>query len=205
MENVAAAWVDPLEDPPPPAGVARQWDVSRAVAQAYAAGQPLRLALYESDGALHSGKYFRTSDVDVYEQEHRPTLIVTWGHSLTKSAAPTAGQRGTSIAYTIRFVGTGAVLALTDTLPTGVSAPGNFALEGTSVVPTYDSAQRRLTWSDTPPAGQAVTIRYVVSIVISDRSVLVNTVNLVDANGTSTASATVLANPETFCLPLILR
>ena len=73
------------------------------------------------------------------------------------------------------------------------------------MVPVYDSAQRRLTWSDTPPAGQVVTIRYVVSIVTGDRRTLVNTVNLVGANGTSAASAMVLANPETSFLPLILR
>jgi hypothetical protein len=205
LENVAAAWVDPFQGSPPPAGVPRQWDVSRAVAQAYAAGQPVRLVLYEADYATHSGKYFRSSDFNETEQDKRPTLIVTWGNSLTKTAFPTAGALGGSIAYTIRFAGTGTVLALTDTLPAGVSAPGNFALSGTTVVPVYDSAQRRLTWSDTPPAGQVVTIRYVVSIVTGDRRTLVNTVNLVGANGTSAASAMVMANPETSFLPLILR
>ena len=89
LENVSAAWVDPLKEPPAAAGVPRQWDVSRAAAQAYAAGQPLRLALYEADYALHSGKYFRTSDIDEYWQESRPTLIVTWGHSLPVTASPT--------------------------------------------------------------------------------------------------------------------
>ena len=45
LENVAASWVDPLETPPPYPGVPRQWDVSRAVAEAYAAGQPVRGAI----------------------------------------------------------------------------------------------------------------------------------------------------------------
>jgi hypothetical protein len=205
LENVAAAWVDPLGDPPPPAGVSRHWDVSRAVTEAYAAGQPVRLALYEADGALHSGKYFRTSDVDQYEQEDRPTLIITWGYSLVKTASPRTGAQGTPIAYTIGFVGTGNALSLTDTLPAGVSSPDNFALEGTTIVPTYDIAQHRLTWSDTPPAGQAVTIRYVVTITIGERRTLVNTANLVGDEGTRTASAKVLANPEASFLPLILR
>jgi uncharacterized repeat protein (TIGR01451 family) len=205
VENVAAAWVDPIESPVVQPGIPRQWDVSRAVAQAYAAGQPVRLALYDADSAYNSGKYFHTSDVGAYWQEGRPTLIVTWGRTLGKTASPTAGEQGDSITYTIAVAGTGNVLTLTDTLPTGVSAPGNFALEGTSVVPTYNSAQRRLTWSDTPPAGQAVTIRYAVSIATSDCRALVNTVNLVDAKGTGTASATVLANPEEAYLPLIAR
>jgi hypothetical protein len=205
LENVAAAWVDPLKDPPAAAGVPRQWDVSRAVAQAYAAGQPLRLALYEADYALHSGKYFRTSDIDDYWQDSRPTLNVTWGRSLLKTASPSAGAQGASVGYAIRLVGTGNVLTLTDTLPAGVSAPGNFTLEGTKVVPTYNSSSRRMTWTDTPPAGQVVTIRYGVSILASDSRVLLNTVSLVDAKGTSTASATVLANPELSFLPLVRR
>jgi hypothetical protein len=205
MENVAAAWVDSFGDSPPPAGVPRQWDVSRAVAQANAAGQPVRLVLYEADYAMHSGKYFRSSNFDEIEQEKRPTLIITWGYAFSKSASPTAGAQGTSVAYTIRLAGTGNVLTLSDALPAGVSAPGNFTLEGTRVVPTYNSAQRRLTWSDTPPVGQAVTIRYVVSIVAGDRRALVNTVSLADAKGTSTASAMVLANPQEIFLPLIRR
>jgi hypothetical protein len=205
LENVAAAWVDPLSDPPPPEGVSRQWDVSRAVAQAYAAGQPLRLALYEADYALHGGKYFRTSDFEEHGQKDRPTLIVTWGHSLMKTASPSVGGQGSQITYTIRFVGTGNALSLTDTLPAGVSSPGSFVLEGTSIVPTYDSAQHRLTWSDTPPAGQAITISYAVTINVSDSSILRNRVNLVDADGSRTASATVLTNPEASYLPLVIR
>jgi hypothetical protein len=205
LENVAAAWVDPFEDPLPPAGVSRQWDVSRAVAEAFVAGQPLRLALYSADYALHGGKYFRTSDFEEYGQKDRPTLIVTWGYSLGKTASPTVGGSGTPITYTIRFVGTGHAQSLTDTLPAGLSAPGGFVLEGTSVVPTYDSAQHRLTWSDTPPAGQPVTISYQAVIAVSDRRILRNSVSLVDAEGTRTASATVQANPAASFLPLILR
>jgi len=90
-------------------------------------------------------------------------------------------------------------------MPDGVSSPDNFALEGTTVIPTYNSAQHRLTWSDAPPAGQAVTISYGVTITTSDRSALRNNVNLVDAEGTRTASAAVLANPEAYFLPLVLR
>ncbi|MEJ2746773.1 MAG: DNRLRE domain-containing protein, partial [Anaerolineae bacterium] len=76
VENVGRSWVDPLPAGPPWPNVPRQWDVSRAVAEAYAAGQPLRLALYSADNAMHSGKYFRSSDADA---EARPTLEVLWG------------------------------------------------------------------------------------------------------------------------------
>jgi hypothetical protein len=205
LENVAAVWVAPLEDPPPPSGASRQWDVSRAVAEAYAAGQPVRLALYEADYAMHGGKYFRTSDFEEYGQKDRPTLIVTWGHSLVKTATPMVGRQGTPITYTIRFAGTGNTQGLTDTLPPGVSVPSSFALEGTKVVPAYDSTQHRLTWSDAPPAGQTVTISYVATIAVGDSGTLRNSVDLVDAQGTQTASVTVLTEPAALFLPLILR
>jgi hypothetical protein len=74
VENLIGTWVDPQFDIWP--GTPRQWDVSRAAAQAYAANQPLRLALYSADGAYHSGRYFWSSDAG---EEGRPTLRVILG------------------------------------------------------------------------------------------------------------------------------
>jgi hypothetical protein len=54
--------------------------VSGAVAQAYSAGQPLRLVLYSADDNYHSGKYFVSSDTDDWNAVGRPTLVVQWGN-----------------------------------------------------------------------------------------------------------------------------
>jgi len=78
-ENIGGAWVDPLADWPGWPGVPRVWDVSYAVAQAYARGEPLRLILYSADGAYHSGKYFVSSDTEDWNTEGRPLLEVWWG------------------------------------------------------------------------------------------------------------------------------
>ena len=56
----------------------RTWDVSRAVDQAYRSQQPARLALYSSDTAMHSGKFFTTSETGDWNDEGRPTLVVTY-------------------------------------------------------------------------------------------------------------------------------
>ncbi len=77
VENVGRAQVDPMPLGPPWPNVPRPWDVSRAVAEAYAAGQPLRLALYSADNELHSGKYFRSSDFGALSA--RPLLAVQMG------------------------------------------------------------------------------------------------------------------------------
>ena len=60
-------------------GLAITWDVSRAVAQAYAAGQPLWLVLYDTDNQYNSGKYFTSSSVGDWDATGRPTLKVTLG------------------------------------------------------------------------------------------------------------------------------
>lgn len=77
-ENVGGAWVAPLDVFPGWPGVARTWDVSYAVAQAYNRGEPARLVLYSADSAYHSGKYFVSSDTGDWNLEGRPTLVVRW-------------------------------------------------------------------------------------------------------------------------------
>jgi hypothetical protein len=78
-ENTGGSWVGPITDWPGWPGVARTWDVSYAVARAYARGEPLRLILYEADSDYHSGKYFVSSDTGDWNLEGRPCLRVWWG------------------------------------------------------------------------------------------------------------------------------
>lgn len=78
-ENVSQAVVDPITNFPGWPGVPWNWDVSGAVAQAHAAGTPLRLVLYEADSAYNSGKYFLGSDEPDWDAAGRPALTVLWG------------------------------------------------------------------------------------------------------------------------------
>jgi hypothetical protein len=209
VENVSATRVDPVAEYAEPPGIPYRWDVSRAVAEAYALKTPLRLTLYEADFAYHSGKYFHSSDVGEWNAEARPTLEITWGRALAdldKTATPTFGDEGTPTTYTLRFLGSGNPLTLTDTLPAGVGTPGNFELEGTTITPTYDSVQHRLLWSDTPPAGQESVIRYTATIITGESQALVNSAKLSEmGKDTSTAIAIIIANPHLAYLPLVLR
>ena len=79
-QNVSRAWVEPISDDPGLPGAPRTWDVSQVVAEALVAGTPLRLALYSADGDYHSGKYFYSSDIGVWNAGGRPTLTVVWGN-----------------------------------------------------------------------------------------------------------------------------
>jgi hypothetical protein len=77
-ENVGRARVGVTDFPGWP-GILRTWDISGAVAGAYATGGLLRLALYSADAAMHSGKYFVSSDTGDWNAVGRPTLVVEWG------------------------------------------------------------------------------------------------------------------------------
>jgi hypothetical protein len=132
VENVTGTWIDPLDESPPWPGIPRHWDVSGAVAEAYAAGEPLRLALYSPDWPMHSGKYFYSSDIGG-NGEGRPTLSITWGQpvaTLTKAASSGAAPVGESISYTLGIVGSGGPLTLTDTLPAELGVPEQLKVEG---------------------------------------------------------------------------
>ena len=77
LENISGTWVQPRDyDLPDPS---YKWDVSRAVAESYLNGEPLRLALYSADGERHTGKYFWSSDTGDWNANARPTLKVVWG------------------------------------------------------------------------------------------------------------------------------
>jgi hypothetical protein len=90
VENVSQSWVDVIPSPGLPwPGAARTWNVSWALTQAYGASQPvLRLALYEADGAYHSGKYFSSSDTGDWNAAGRPTLRVILADTGTPPSAP---------------------------------------------------------------------------------------------------------------------
>lgn len=79
LENISRAWVYPLESAPDWPGKPYTWEISQAVVNAYAVGQPLRLVLYSMDGNYDSGKYFVSSDMADWNRRGRPTVDILWG------------------------------------------------------------------------------------------------------------------------------
>jgi len=144
-----------------------------------------------------------------YEAYMRPTLRVAWGNpvaEVSKSAQPSAGEQGDPITYTLRFLGTGRTLSLTDTLSSSVGTPILLSYHGPSGDPAYDPGHHRLTWSGAPALGEEVTIRYAVSILAGTPQALLNVAEVTEAGGgTSTDQALVIANPHRAHLPLIFR
>lgn len=80
-ENINSIYVPTKSKPVIPwPGLAITWNVSIAVARAYASGQPLRLVFYDTDNQYNSGKYFTSSYVGDWDATGRPTLQVTAGN-----------------------------------------------------------------------------------------------------------------------------
>lgn len=207
-ENVSAAWVDALTSFPGWPGVPRVWDVSYAVAQAYAAGQPLRLALYSADMPYHSGKYFVTSDTGDWNAVARPTLTVTWGEPLAtvrKEVRPVAPTQGQVATYTLALLGNGDPLTLTDDLPAQVSAPLAIQVTGGPAA-QYDAGAHRLLWSGSPGVGQPVTITFPATVLVSGPQAVFNTAVLSDSVGlVSSDEAVLIVDARQIWLPLVLR
>ena len=84
LENYTWSWVPPVDNANDHSGRPRTWDLSRAVADAYAGGVPLRLVVYSTDGDYHSGKYFWAAEAD---KEARPRLDIMWGAAAFSLAA----------------------------------------------------------------------------------------------------------------------
>jgi hypothetical protein len=79
LEHIGGAWVPVLQEQPAWPGIPRQWDVSKAVADAYAVGEPVRLGMYSADSGYHSGKLFVASDTGDWNGAGRPALHIVWG------------------------------------------------------------------------------------------------------------------------------
>lgn len=207
QENVSASWVYPITGQVDWPGNPYDWDATQAVAEAYAEGRPVSMAIYGSDSAQHSSKYLTSSDTGDWNEEGRPTLAVFWGQPIAtvdKSARPVAPRSGEVITYTMVMVGSGHALTLTDTLPDGLSDPGPIQVTDGNVA--YNATQRRVEWSGMPTIGQPVTITFPVTVQISGPIALANTATLTDTiTGTSTDTALIIVDGFRTFLPLVTK
>lgn len=209
-ENIDAIWVYPYSgnrNNPTPPGDPYTWDATKAVAAAYANGQPVSLALYGSDTAEHSSKYFHSSEVSISADPNDPmfnappTLLVTWGSAggtLRKWVSNPGAQTGQTVRYTLHVTGSGEPLTLVDVLPAGVSAPSNLSTG-------LDYAAGQLSWSGSPAVGQSVALNYEAQ-VMAESGVLRNVATLYQGEtAVATDTAVVIVNAVQSFLPLTRR
>jgi hypothetical protein len=204
-ENLGGVWITPLQQAAPYPGIPYNWDVSRVVAESYAAGEPLRLAVYSASSPFHNGRYFFSSDVEDFNAVGRPTLTVVWGAqvaSVNASVQPAGANTGQTVTFTVSLLGSGNAMTLTNDLPASLSAL-ILAPSSSSGTISYDATNHRVTWYGTLSAGTPATLTYPVTLLTPDRQVIRNTVILTDAvSGPVSSTATLIANGFQVYLPL---
>lgn len=188
--------------------VAYEWDVTKAVAEAYQAGQPVSLAVYDAAGERNTSKYMIGSETENWNANNRPKLTITYGSNaptvaVTKQVSPSRATTGTTVNYTLTWTGIGKALTLTDTLPQGLSAPTN--LQASTGTASYNASTRQITWSGSPTSGQAVQLTYQCTVQSTGTSALINTAVLSGDGSTSTANASICVNCRAVYLPMIRK
>jgi hypothetical protein len=207
QENLDVVQITPLSSQPDWPGIPYTWDATEAVAAAYTAGQPVNLAIYDSADQRNTSKYFTSSETGDWNVAGRPTLTVIWGQPqavVNKQVWPTSVTNGDIVTYSLTWLGTGQPLTTTDTLPNGLSAPG--PISASSGNTDYDPVTQQVIWTGTPPAGQAVTVTFHVTVQIDGPLALRNTVTLA-ANGMhmSSDTALIIVDGYPIHLPLIMK
>jgi hypothetical protein len=207
QENIAASWVYPITEHVDWPGNPYNWNAAQAVAEAYAQGRPVSVAIYGSDSDQHSSKYLTSSETGDWNVTGRPSLTVVWGQSqavLNKQVWPTSVSNGDIVTYTLTWLGSGQLLTTTDTLPNGLSAPGPISASSGDAI--YDPVERQVVWTGMPPAGQAVTVTFPVTVQVDGPLALRNTATLT-ANDTHMSSDTALVIVDGYStyLPLIMK
>lgn len=212
-ENFSLTRIPPKTTPLTWPGDPYTWDATQAVAEAYAAGQPVSFALYDSTTGRDSSKYLTASETGLgdgspnWNIAGRPRLDIVWGNpaaTVTKKAFPTAVEAGNLITYTLTVVGIGQPLTLTDTIPGALSSP--LTQNATLGTLTYNPSNRQLTWSGTPSAGQTATITYTVNPTAIGPLMISNTASLsLSGSPVSSSTAWVCLDCYKTWLPLVKR
>lgn len=205
VENVAMSKVYPVAPVELP-GVPFDWDVSLAVAETYAKGGPLRIAMYSADTSYSTGKYFVSSDSTL--ADGHPELTVVWGEpvaTVRKAVCPVNPSHGQQVTYTLHLLGSGQALTLTDDLPAQVGPPASIQLEGGGNA-VYDPVDHRIGWTGNLAVGQPVTLTFPVTVLVRGPLAVYNTVVLADGGGNiSSDTAFFVIDALSMYVPVILR
>lgn len=167
------------------------WDVSQAVADALAAGQPLNLALYSSDGDYSSGKYFWSADAG---EELRPVLKITYGTAgYSVNALPIKSVIGSGGTATYAINVSGVRPGETVTLSAGPSSPAGLAVTMTPATIAAPGGRAVVSLSDVSGHDPSEATFYTVQVTATS------------GQETRTTELTVLVNGQRLYLPSVQR
>jgi hypothetical protein len=90
---------------------------------------------------------------------------------------------------------------MTDTLPNGLSAPGQISTNSGSA--GYSPSARQVVWTGAPTSGQAITVSFPVTVQVDGPLALLNTAILTASGGpTSSDTALIIVDGYSIYLPM---
>lgn len=144
-----------------------------------------------------------------YMQNLVAVLEAGLASGLEKTVMPHVARTGDTVTYTLAISGYEVSVTITDTLPSGVSAPTNIVVQGSDQIPVYDSGAHQLIWHDDVGGtliGQSVSIQYATTVLTSTTTVLRNAAVLTGVDvPVSESAAFVIVNPYLCYLPLVVK
>jgi uncharacterized repeat protein (TIGR01451 family) len=123
----------------------------------------------------------------------------------SKQVVPSGASQGQQVRYTIKIVGNGGAVALSDPLPAGIALVGSPSVAGSATMPSYSTTTRTISWSATPAPLAIVTISYLASVTTGATQPIANTARLTRSSGQKNVTAVLIANPQLAFLPLMRR
>jgi hypothetical protein len=123
----------------------------------------------------------------------------------SKQVVPSGASQGQQVRYTIKIVGNGGAVALSDPLPAGIALVGSPSVAGSTTMPSYNTTTRTISWSATPAPLAIVTISYLASVTTGATQPIANTARLTRSTGQKNITALLIANPQLAFLPLMRR
>lgn len=143
------------------------------------------------------------SRYDLYRLQNLTTLLAL-APQMSKSVSSHLADNGDVLTYGISLVGTGGAIAVTDTIPAGVSYVSNSAYRDPPIG-NLEVGSGQVRWTGVLTEGNALEVGFAVTVETTDPMFVVNTAMVNDTLQVYELSASTLVNPCQSFLPVASR
>jgi uncharacterized repeat protein (TIGR01451 family) len=141
---------------------------------------------------------------DLYYIERLVYIIRGSAVSASKSVNKHSAKQGDTLTYTLRVVGTGDTMNVTDPIPDGTSYV-NGSAQRNPALGTLTAGSNQVHWTGTLTAGEVLEITFDVIVEVADPKAIVNRAEIDTGGNVVQLSAPAIANGLKSFLPVVLK